>query len=50
MRNVIIVSGKAKAAFALFDSICQEYGNLTLGELARKLSRHGYWIMWRAEE
>jgi len=48
-KAIITLSGKAKKAFKLFDSFCQEYGNLTLEELSRKLSRHGYWILWEAK-
>jgi len=46
MKKLILrLNGRAENAFALFEQICQEYGNLTLGELA-KMSRHGYLILW----
>ena len=52
MKNklIILLTGKACQAFHLFDLICQEYGNLTLGELSKKMSRHGYLILWEAEK
>jgi len=46
---IITLKGKAGQVFKLFDLFCQEYGNLTLGELARKLSKSSYQIIWRAE-
>lgn len=49
MHSLIIVSGKAKAVFELFDSICQEYGHLSLGEIARDMSKSGLWILWEAK-
>lgn len=46
-RKIIIgVSGKACQAFKLFDSLCQEYGNLTMVELSKMANRHGYCMIW----
>ena len=47
-KAIITLSGKAGQAFKLFDLFCQEYGNLTLGELSKKLSK-GYLVIWRAQ-
>jgi len=48
-KGIIWVAGRACQAFKLFDLFCQEYGNLTLGELSKRLSRHNYWILWGAK-
>ena len=47
-KTIIITTGKAGKAFWLFDLFCQEYGNLTLGEISKDMSRQGCWVMWRA--
>jgi len=45
-RLIIGVAGVACQAFPLFGRICKEYGNLTLGELAKMT---GYCMIWRAQ-
>jgi len=47
-RVIIGVAGIACQAFALFEQICREYGNVTLGDLSKRLS-NGYWLVWRVQ-
>jgi len=48
-RLIIGVAGVACQAFDTFASFCQEYGNLTLGELSKMAARHGYCMIWRGQ-
>lgn len=36
-KTVITISGKAKDVFSIFDLFCQEYGDITLGQMAAGL-------------
>ena len=45
-KAIIVVAGRACQAFRLFDLFCQEYGELTLGELSKRLSSRSYWLLW----
>lgn len=48
-KNLITLVGKADRIFKLFDKICQEYGYLTLGDLAKHCYKNNYWILWEKE-
>ena len=54
MSKVIITFwGKASQVLGkggLADLFFREYGNLTLGELSKGLSKHGCWILWEAQD
>lgn len=45
-KNIITLVGKASQTFQFFDKICQEYGNLTLGDLAKHCFKNRTLILW----
>ena len=47
-KNLITLVGKAGHTFKFFDAICQEYGYLTLGDLAKHCYKDKYWVLWKA--